>query len=74
MVDVLLCYKVTFKSIHIRECGKYVKVKTLVNVISGNDVFLCLLFLFHFLPLFLDVTVHLDDKIKKKRQAQTNQE
>jgi len=73
-VDVLLCYKVTFKSIHIRECGKYVKVKTLVNVISGNDVFLCLLFLFHFLPLFLDVTVHLDDKIKKKRQAQTNQE
>jgi len=71
---VLLCYKVTFKSIHIRECGNYVKVKTLVNGISGNDVFLCLLFLFQFLPLFLDVTVHLDDKIKKQRQTQSNQE
>ena len=71
---MLLCYKVIFKSIHIRECGKYVKVKTLVNGISGNDVFLCLLFLFQFLPLFLDVMVYLDDKIKKQRQRQTNQE
>jgi len=71
---MLLCYKVTFQSIHIRECGNYVKVKTLVNGISGNDVFLCLLFLFQFLPLFLDVTMHLDDKIKKQRQTHTNQE
>jgi len=72
MVDVLLCYKVTFKSFHIRECGKYVKVKTSVNSISGNDVFLCLLFLFQFLPLFIDVKVDFDDEIKEQRQTQNN--
>jgi len=42
------------------------KVKILVNGISGDDVHLCLLFLFRFVCLFLDIMVHLDDNQKTK--------